>query len=59
MPEQMSEDDVKKLITDAIAATGAAGAPGVGKVMGKIASAIKGRFDGARASAMVREALGA
>ena len=58
MPEQMAEDDVKKLIADAITATGAAGPKDMGKVMGKISAAIKGRFDGSRASALVKEALG-
>jgi uncharacterized protein YqeY len=59
MPEQLPEDEVKKLIADAVATTGASGAAGIGKVMGKIAPAIKGRFDGARANALVKEALGA
>ena len=59
MPEQMSEDAVKALIADAVTATGAAGPKDMGKVMGKISVAIKGRFDGARASALVKEALGA
>jgi uncharacterized protein len=59
MPEQISEDEVKALITAAITDTGAAGPKDMGKVMGKISGAIKGRFDGARASAMVKEALGA
>jgi len=55
MPEQMAEDDVKKLIADAI--TG--GAKDLGRVMGAISTKIKGRFDGARASTLVKEALGA
>ncbi|HTP56732.1 MAG TPA: GatB/YqeY domain-containing protein [Candidatus Paceibacterota bacterium] len=59
MPAQISEDEVRKLIADALAATGASGAAGIGKVMGKIAPAIKGKFDGARANALVKEALGA
>lgn len=59
MPEQMSEDEVKKLITDAIAATGAATAKDLGKVMGTVTPKTKGRFDGARISVLVKEALGA
>jgi len=58
MPAQMPEDEVRKLIAAAIAATGASGAAGIGNVMGKIAPAIKGKFDGARANALVKEALG-
>lgn len=59
MPEQMSEDEVKKLIAQAIADTGAAGPKEMGKVMGQLSPKIKGRFDGGRASALVKEALGA
>lgn len=58
LPEQLSEVAVKQLIADAVKATGAS-AGDMGKVMGKIAPAIKGRFDGARANALVKEALGA
>jgi hypothetical protein len=58
MPEQMSEDDVKKLIADTIVATGAAGAKDIGKVMGAVAPKTKGRFDGGRVNALVKEALG-
>lgn len=59
MPEQISEDEVKKLIADAMAATGAAGPKDMGKVMGAISGKIKGRFDGTRASQIVKEVLGA
>ena len=58
MPEQMSEDEVKKLITDAVSSTGASSLKDMGKVMGVISSKIKGKFDGSRASALVKEALG-
>lgn len=57
LPEQLSEDDVKKLIAEAVASTGASGPADMGKVMGAISPKIKGRFDGARASALVKEAL--
>ena len=59
LPEQMSEEDVKQLIAKAVSETGASAAGDIGKVMGRIAPAIKGRFDGARANALVKEALGA
>jgi uncharacterized protein YqeY len=54
MPEQMGEDEVKKLIADAIAG----GAADAGQVMRVISPTIKGKFDGARASALAKEALG-
>jgi uncharacterized protein YqeY len=59
LPEQLSEDAVKTLIAEAIASTGAAGPKDMGKVMGAVSPKIKGKFDGARASAMVKESLGA
>lgn len=57
LPEQLTEDAVRKFVAEAVAATGAAGPKDMGKVMGAIAARIKGRFDGARASALVKEAL--
>ncbi|MEK7638313.1 MAG: GatB/YqeY domain-containing protein [Patescibacteria group bacterium] len=65
MPEQMSEDAVKALIAQAIAETGAAGLTGkagakdMGRVMGAVAPKTKGKFDGSRLNALVKEALGA
>jgi uncharacterized protein YqeY len=59
MPEQMSEDAVKELITKAIADTGAAGAKDMGRVMGAVAPQTKGKFDGSRLNALVKEALSA
>ncbi len=59
MPEQLSEDAVKTLITEAIAATGAAGIKDMGRVMGAVAPKTKGKFDGARVNELVKEALSA
>lgn len=59
MPEQLSDEAVQQLITDAIASTGATGAKEIGKVMGVVAPKVKGRFDGTRLSELVRQALGA
>lgn len=57
MPEQMSESSVKELIAQAIAETGAAGAKDMGRVMGAVAPKTKGKFDGSRLNALVKEAL--
>lgn len=57
LPEQVTEDAVRQLITEAIASTGASALSDMGKVMGVIAPKLKGRFDGARANALVKEAL--
>lgn len=59
MPEQLSEDDVKQFIQEAITTTGATSVKDIGKVMGQVAPKTKGRFDGARVSELVKAALGA
>lgn len=59
MPEQLTEDAVKALISEAIAATGAAGGKDMGRVMGAVAPKTKGKFDGARVNELVKAALGA
>jgi uncharacterized protein YqeY len=57
MPEQLSEDQVKALIDEAIAATGASSPREMGKVMGFVMGRAKGRVDGAAIQAKVRERL--
>ena len=53
LPEQLTEDDVRALIREAIAG----GATAAGPIMGKIAGKIKGRFDGKAANRLVQEEL--
>lgn len=57
LPAQLSEDDIKKLIADAVASTGAAGPADMGKVMGAIKPLIAGKADGALVSSLVKAAL--
>ena len=57
LPEQLSEDDVKKLIAEAVTATGAAGPADMGKVMGALKPKIAGKADGAMVSNLVKAAL--
>ena len=52
LPAQLSEDDVKKLISAAIASTGAAGPADMGKVMGAIKPQIAGKADGSMVSSI-------
>lgn len=59
LPEQMSEEDVRALVEEAVSATGAAGPGDLGKVMGYVMGKAKGRVDGGTVNAMVRERLGA
>jgi len=57
LPEQLSEDDLKKLIADAIAETGATGPSGMGQVMKLIQPKIAGKADGGLVSTLVKAAL--
>ena len=57
LPEQLSEDDVKKMIATAIASTGAAGPADMGKVMGVLKPQVAGKADGGMVSGLVKAAL--
>ena len=57
LPAQLSVDDIKKLIADAITSTGAAGPADMGKVMGAVKALIAGKADGSIVSTLVKEAL--
>ncbi|CAB4703721.1 unannotated protein [freshwater metagenome] len=57
LPAQLSIDDIKKLIADAVASTGAAGPADMGKVMGAVKPLIAGKADGSVVSTLVKEAL--
>lgn len=57
LPEQLSEDDVKKIISDAITETGAAGPAGMGLVMKAIQPKVAGKADGGVVSGLVKAAL--
>jgi len=58
LPEQMSEEELKKIVRQVIEKTGAKGIKEMGKVMKEIASQIKGRADGSLVSKIVKELLG-
>jgi uncharacterized protein YqeY len=58
LPAQLSEDEIKKMITDAITETGAAGPAGMGLVMKVLSPKIAGKADGGVVSGLVRAALG-
>ena len=58
LPEQMGEDEVKKLVQDAITQSGATSANDMGKVMAILMPQVKGKADGSLVSRIVRESLG-
>ena len=57
LPAQLSADEIKQIIAEAIASTGAAGPADMGKVMGAIKPKIAGKADGALVSSLVKESL--
>jgi uncharacterized protein YqeY len=60
LPEQLGPEEIAALVTEAIAATGAAeeGMRAMGKVMGALQPRVKGRADGGAVAAEVRKQLG-
>jgi uncharacterized protein YqeY len=57
LPAQMSEADARKIITDIITSTGAAGIKDMGKVMAAVKEKLSGQYDTAEASKLVKELL--
>lgn len=57
LPQQLGEAELRALVAEAIAATGAASAKDLGKVMGWLSPKTKGRADGRQVSDLVRAAL--
>ena len=57
LPEQMGEEEVKKLVNEAIAQTGASSMQDIGKVMGALMPKVKGKADGNLVSKLVKESL--
>ena len=57
LPEQLSEDEIKKLIVDAIVETDAKGPAGMGLVMKVLQPKIAGKADGGVVSGLVKAAL--
>jgi uncharacterized protein YqeY len=58
MPSQLSDGEIDALITDAVAATGAASLKDMGKVMGIIKAKAQGRADMAAVGAKIKAKLG-
>ncbi len=58
LPKQMSEDEVKAAIAALVAETGAASVKDMGKVIGALKAKYAGQMDFAKASGLVKAALG-
>jgi uncharacterized protein YqeY len=57
LPEQLGDAELRALVEDAVAASGASSPGEMGKVMGLVMPKVKGRADGKRVSQVVREVL--
>ena len=57
MPAPLSEDDLERIVDDAIAETGATNIRDMGRVMADVMPQIAGRADGSAVSQIVREKL--
>jgi uncharacterized protein len=57
MPQQLSDEELAAIVGDAVAESGASSPQEMGKVMALVMPKVKGRADGKRVSAAVRETL--
>jgi uncharacterized protein YqeY len=57
MPEQLSDEELSAIVGDAVAESGASSPKEMGKVMALVMPQVKGRADGKRVSAAVKEKL--
>ncbi|MGA9857558.1 MAG: GatB/YqeY domain-containing protein [Solirubrobacteraceae bacterium] len=57
LPAELSDEELDRMIADAVVQTGASGPRDMGQVMKAVMAASGGRADGKRASARVKEAL--
>ena len=57
LPEQLSEEELRSIVKDAITETGASSMADMGKIMAAVMPKIKGRADGKAVNALVRELL--
>ena len=57
MPEQVSDDELHAIVGDAVAESGASSPQEMGKVMSLVMPKVKGRADGKRVSAVVKDKL--
>ena len=58
LPKQLSEEEIKTIVKNAIAEVGASSAADMGKVMGAANKVVAGRADGKLVSQIVKEMLG-
>ena len=57
LPKQLTEDELRTIVDDAIAETGASSMKDMGKIMANVMPKTKGRADGKMINAIVKEKL--
>ena len=57
LPEQLGEEEIEKIVAQAISATGATGMKDMGKVMGIVSKELAGKADGKTISTIVKRKL--
>ena len=57
LPEQISDEELRALVADAVAKSGAASPKDMGKVMAMVMPQVQGRADGKRVSGAAKELL--
>ncbi len=58
LPEQLSEDELREIVAEAVKATGAQSLKDMGKIMAAVMPKTKGRADGKMINNIARELLG-
>jgi uncharacterized protein len=57
LPQQLSDEELRAIVGDVVAETGAASPKEMGQVMSQVMPKVQGRADGKRVSAVVKELL--
>ena len=57
LPQQLSEEELRAIVGDVVAQTGASSPKEMGQVMSQVMPKVQGRADGKRVSAVVKELL--
>jgi uncharacterized protein YqeY len=58
LPQALSEAELRAIVKDVVAKTGAVGPKEMGKVIGGVMAQVKGKAEGTQVSKLVKEALG-
>ena len=57
LPKQLSDEEIEKLVSDAVSKTNASGLSDMGKVIGMVMVVAKGRIDGGKVAQVVKDKL--